>query len=534
MRRAVVKPGLFGGLSEPIRTFLVAVVPGIVAGLLAVAFIVTLVVGYWLLSPERSESVDSARALASGPLPEIFFCFCVAGFAGLSGYLGGARAALLGLACGTTAAVTEQLVASAFGGAVAVEAMGYGVLGVGVGFAGGWAGGREADRSVAGNRALYTAMREMARATGSNAVAASVASVLGGAPPVGVGVWRQVSREDAGGPDGIWRKDATLTFAPERLIKAAEFGALGERPRVLRAHGLPPGAREEWERQGVRSALVAPLLCAEGEPPALVFVGFTNATRAARLFASWGSRRRLLSAATAAAMALEKRENERRTGVLQERARLGRGIHDSLIQCLAGIVQELDGAKRADMLGKRDISGERSARALEAARLATAEARRLVNAMRPEMLDGAGLPEALAAATRRALGGSGIGVRCELRGEPRRLRTAAEEGLFLVCQEALHNIRKHSGASEVVVSLDYLPDGVVMEVEDDGVGFTLADERPKTGREGGGPGSLYGRDGGFGTRSMRERAESLGGRLLIESPAGRGTKVVAELPEEAG
>jgi len=229
-------------------------------------------------------------------------------------------------------------------------------------------------------------------------------------------------------------------------------------------------------------------------------------------------------------MALEKRESERRSGVLQERARLSRGIHDSLIQCLAGIVQELDGARRAEMLGAHEIAGERSARALEAARLATAEARRLVNAMRPEMLDGTGLPEALAAAAQRTLRGSGIDVRCEVSGEPRRLRTAAEEGLFLVCQEALHNARKHSGASEVLVRLNYRLDGIVMEVEDNGVGFKLANGEPGTDQKG----AVYGRDGGFGTSSMRERAESLGGRLLIENAARSGTRVVAELPEEAG
>jgi signal transduction histidine kinase len=94
-----------------------------------------------------------------------------------------------------------------------------------------------------------------------------------------------------------------------------------------------------------------------------------------------------------------------------------------------------------------------------------------------------------------------------------------EVTLLRAAQEALSNVHKHARANKVDLTLSYMDDLVVLDVQDDGAGFGTAT---------GGPGDRNG--GGFGLRAMRERIEQLGGRLLVESTAGAGTTLVVELP----
>lgn len=155
----------------------------------------------------------------------------------------------------------------------------------------------------------------------------------------------------------------------------------------------------------------------------------------------------------------------------------------------------------------------------EAARRAADEARRLVHAMRPEVLDGSSLPEALAVTVHRAFQETAIEVTCEVVGEVRPLSPESEHALIRITQEALSNASKHSGASHVIVFLGYEPRRVVLEVTDDGMGLDGTSES-----------AGITSDAGFGMRSMRERAERLGGRLLVESSEERGTTVIVDVP----
>jgi signal transduction histidine kinase len=81
-------------------------------------------------------------------------------------------------------------------------------------------------------------------------------------------------------------------------------------------------------------------------------------------------------------------------------------------------------------------------------------------------------------------------------------------------REAMHNIVKHAHASQVDLSFDVLPDRVVLQVKDDGVGFDPLASYP----------------GHLGLQSMRERVASLGGVLEIQSAPGQGTRICAEIP----
>ena len=87
-----------------------------------------------------------------------------------------------------------------------------------------------------------------------------------------------------------------------------------------------------------------------------------------------------------------------------------------------------------------------------------------------------------------------------------------------IAREALHNTVKHARASRAKIRMDCLPDGIILELADNGVGFE--------------PESLTGpsESHGWGLLSMTERLEAVGGRCTIASAPGRGTRVIAEVP----
>ena len=119
---------------------------------------------------------------------------------------------------------------------------------------------------------------------------------------------------------------------------------------------------------------------------------------------------------------------------------------------------------------------ERERRIDNAKRLARdslAEARRSVQALRPQALEDSRLPEALAAEVTRWSATSGVAAEVETTGEARALHPEVEVTLLRVAQEALANVARHAGASRAGVTLSYMEDVVTLDVRDDGVGFTL-------------------------------------------------------------
>jgi signal transduction histidine kinase len=149
-----------------------------------------------------------------------------------------------------------------------------------------------------------------------------------------------------------------------------------------------------------------------------------------------------------------------------------------------------------------------------------------VQALRPQLLDGARLPEALRELALQWTQTSGIPVRAEVDGTAVPLQPALEVVLFRAAQEALANIAKHSKASRAGMTLTYMHDQVSLDVLDDGAGFdarcpaaAAADgEAPRA-------------DGsGYGLAAMRRRLLQVGGGLEIESAPGDGTTVSASVP----
>jgi PAS domain S-box-containing protein len=197
---------------------------------------------------------------------------------------------------------------------------------------------------------------------------------------------------------------------------------------------------------------------------------------------------------------------------LEERQHLARELHDSVSQALYGIAL---GAKTATTLLEQNP--ERAADPLEyilsLAQAGLAEMRALIFELRPESLEKEGLVAALekrAAALRTRHELRVEAILCE---EPE-ASLEVKEALYRIAQEALHNIIKHAGAKKVEITMECDSGSISLEISDDGGGFEATDDFP----------------GHLGLRSMRERAERLGGTLKVEAAPGKGTRICACIP----
>ena len=209
--------------------------------------------------------------------------------------------------------------------------------------------------------------------------------------------------------------------------------------------------------------------------------------------------------------------SERRAGMLAERQRLAREIHDTLAQGFASIVT-LSEAARAQGRLSPEAATRRLEEAGQVARASLGEARRAIWALRPEPLEHGSLGRALGELAAGFGSQTGIDTQAAVTGEEVGLAAEAQEALLRVAQEALANVRKHASAHRVRLTLSYLDDATLLDVCDDGVGFDPAAPA------GSGPG------GGFGLAGMRERLGAHGGTLTVEAAPGQGTTVAAALP----
>ena len=233
----------------------------------------------------------------------------------------------------------------------------------------------------------------------------------------------------------------------------------------------------------------------------------------------------------------------REAGAGDERQRMAREIHDTLAQGLTGIITQLEAAQQTGKDAERE---RRIGNAKRLARDSLAEARRSVQALRPQALENSRLPEALADEVARWSATSGVPGEVETTGDVRALHPEVEVTLLRVAQEALANVAKHAGASRAAVTLSYMEDVVSLDVRDDGAGFALPNGSSTNGSSTNGNSangnsangnSANGNSangsqasGGFGLIAMRQRVSRLAGQLEIESEPGAGTAVSASLP----
>lgn len=204
---------------------------------------------------------------------------------------------------------------------------------------------------------------------------------------------------------------------------------------------------------------------------------------------------------------------ERAAGIEDERSRLSREIHDTLAQGFTSVIALSRAASSA--LDRDDLAKTRERLAMIEATAVDnlAEARIIVAELTPGHLQSRTLVEALARLADTMTRETGIQVSSSVTGEPAPLGGNAEVVVLRGAQEALSNVRRHSGAGSAAVALNYEPTRVALEVTDDGSGFD-----PTTAQR------------GFGLDGLRSRATELGGEVTIDRGVPRGTRLVMELP----
>jgi signal transduction histidine kinase len=214
----------------------------------------------------------------------------------------------------------------------------------------------------------------------------------------------------------------------------------------------------------------------------------------------------------------------REAGMLDERQRMAREIHDTLAQGLTGIITQLQAAERHGQ--SQDERRRHLDLATQLARDSLTEARRSVQAMQPEPLESARLPEALADVASKWTRIHGVPATVTTTGQPRRIRPEAEITLLRAAQEALVNVARHARAGKVGVTLSYMEDQVNLDIRDDGVGFDPQPAGAMVPARAGGS--------GYGLLAMRQRVEGVAGTLEVESAPGGGTAISASVPTDGG
>jgi signal transduction histidine kinase len=212
-------------------------------------------------------------------------------------------------------------------------------------------------------------------------------------------------------------------------------------------------------------------------------------------------------------------ENAQRLAIVDERDRIGRDLHDSIIQSLYAVGLSLEDVP--DLMDEVPAEAKaRVERAIDSLHGAIGEMRDFVFGLRPELLDRAGLAAGLTALADEFRVNTLLDVRLELGGgEPNALSPDRAVEILQIAREALSNVARHARATMVLVSLTREDGALRLHIADNGAGF-----RPNAPRAG----------THHGLANMRERAVALEAKLEITSREGAGTNVELRVPLEGG
>lgn len=196
-----------------------------------------------------------------------------------------------------------------------------------------------------------------------------------------------------------------------------------------------------------------------------------------------------------------------------ERRRLSAEIHDGVVQWMVGAFYRINACRQNISQSKPDDLGDELTCIATTLKQSVGELRRIIADLHPPPLEKLGLVPALHQAI-TTLEEDGITCHFEAYGELPKLTPCEERAVFGIAQEALNNIRKHSGASSAHLHLWFQDDTVSVEVIDNGRGFNPEDTidnqlRPEH----------------IGLLSMKDRAELIGACLEIDSHSGEGTSI---------
>jgi signal transduction histidine kinase len=211
------------------------------------------------------------------------------------------------------------------------------------------------------------------------------------------------------------------------------------------------------------------------------------------------------------------RKRQEYQAVLNERSRLGRELHDTLEQGLAGIALQLE-AVEGRMLTSPDMARHALDVAKQMLRYSQEEARRSVMDLRSQALESQDLAGALTDLARQMTLGTRALADVRIDGVPRRLVAAEEHHLLRIGLEALTNAVKHADARSVDILLAFRSDATELIVQDDGCGLASGTHDAPVGH--------------FGLLGIRERVDKLGGVLEVSGTPGAGTRLSVTIPAD--
>lgn len=199
----------------------------------------------------------------------------------------------------------------------------------------------------------------------------------------------------------------------------------------------------------------------------------------------------------------------------EERSRIARELHDETAQTLTAASLNFATLKN-QLTGNTEVSDVVN-RLQNLCKQMNSDLYRLVHDLRPAQLDDLGLVPALRYLTDEGQNGTNMEVSLKISGKQQRLDPFVETAIFRIVQEALTNVTRHAGANMATVELNFNPEHVVvLRIKDEGKGFDLGHAQKS--------------HSGWGLAGMAERAESINGKLRIESSPGKGTMVEAVIP----
>lgn len=203
----------------------------------------------------------------------------------------------------------------------------------------------------------------------------------------------------------------------------------------------------------------------------------------------------------------------REAAVMEERNRIARDIHDTLAQGFTGVIVQLEAAEDASRRGLGHEAEQHIVTARSLARESLREARRSVQALRPEPLEKGVVTDALHALFGKLTEGTALHTELKVVGAVRALQPECEEALFRVAQEALTNVLRHAAATRLVATITFARSEVRLDFIDDGRGFDTTTRRD-----------------GYGLLGMGERVDAMGGAMTVKSAIGSGTTLSVRLP----
>jgi signal transduction histidine kinase len=201
---------------------------------------------------------------------------------------------------------------------------------------------------------------------------------------------------------------------------------------------------------------------------------------------------------------------------LTERTRLAKDLHDTIEQTMTGLTLQLNTVRKLFRVDP-ETTTHRLELIRNMVRMCRVDLKRSIWDLRSRELEQFDLCKAVSVSANRIADNAGIRVEVETKGNVRPLPEVIEENLLRICQEAVTNAVKHSGATLVKIELEFGSQNIILKVQDNGKGFL--------------PENCAGpNDGHFGLLGMAERAKRLDGQIFITSAPGAGTSIRAELP----